>query len=147
MSNNVRSQLGFLKRDELYDSIRPYSCRYTPHDGTPRHNLTVEMVDITIHDARPLDPTIDEMGFTLTSYPTEMAYGDYNDSEKISNIYVPELEEHLRTLFQAPHVKVIDYAVRRRHPTFPISTGSEYADQQPARLVHLGASPQLFRLH
>lgn len=111
MSRSVKSQLGFLKRDKLYETVRPYSCRYTPHDGTPRHNLTVEMVDVNIHDARPLNPTIEENGFTLTSFPTEMAYQDYADGEKISSVYVPELERHLRALFQAPHVKVIDYAV------------------------------------
>ncbi|UKZ96367.1 uncharacterized protein TrAFT101_011163 [Trichoderma asperellum] len=111
MSRNVKSQLGFLKRDKLYETVRPYSCRYTPHDGTPRHNLTVEMVDVTVHDARPLNPTIEENGFTLASFPTEMAYQDYADGERISSIYVPELEKHIRALLQAPHVKVIDYAV------------------------------------
>ncbi|KAK1240219.1 hypothetical protein MKX08_007661 [Trichoderma sp. CBMAI-0020] len=96
--------------------------------------------DATIHDARPLNPTIEENGFTLTSFPTEMSYQDYADREKISTIYAPELEKHLRDLFQAPHVKVIDYAVRRRHPSFPVSTGMEYVDQQPARLVHVDFS-------
>lgn len=111
MSRDIRSQLGFLKKDVLYETARPYSCRYTPHDGTRRDNLTVEMMDVTIHDARPLNLTIEENGFTLASFPTEMTYQDYADGEKISNIYAPELEKHLRHLFQAPHVKVIDYAV------------------------------------
>lgn len=111
MSRDIRSELGFLKKDVLYDTVKPYSCRYTPQNGTTRHNLTVEMIDVTIHDARPLKPTIEENGFTLTSFATEMTYQDYADREKISTVYAPELEKHLRALFQAPHVKVIDYAV------------------------------------
>ncbi|KAL6895045.1 hypothetical protein GGI43DRAFT_424493 [Trichoderma evansii] len=140
MSRDIESQLGFVKKDVLYETVKPYSCRYTPQDDIPRHNLTVEMRDVTIHDARPLNPTIEKTGFTLTTFPTEMKYQDYTDREKIFTIYAPELEKHLRALFQAPHVKVIDYAVRRRHPMFPVSTGLEYADQQPARLVHLDFS-------
>lgn len=111
MSRDIRSELGFLKKDVFYDTVKPYSCRYTPPDGTPRHNLMVEMMDVTIHDARPLNPTLEGNGFTLSSFPTEMIYRDYADGEKVSTIYAPELEKHLRDLFQAPHVKVIDYAV------------------------------------
>lgn len=112
MSRDIRSELGFLKKDVFYDTVKPYSCRYTPPDGTPRHNLMVEMMDVTIHDARPLNPTLEGNGFTLSSFPTEMTYRDYADGEKVSTIYAPELEKHLRNLFQVPHVKVIDYAVR-----------------------------------
>ncbi|KAK5995287.1 hypothetical protein PT974_03688 [Cladobotryum mycophilum] len=140
MSRDIRSELGFLNRDELYEAIKPYSLRFTPQDGSPRHNLMVEMRDVAIYDARSLHPSMEKNGFALTSFPTKMAYKDFDDEDKISAIYALELKEHLQTLFRARHVKVIDYAVRRRHPDFPVSTGTEYADQQPARLVHLDFS-------
>ncbi|KAL6691220.1 hypothetical protein J3F84DRAFT_397749 [Trichoderma pleuroticola] len=140
MARDVKSNLGFLKRDDLYNAVKPYSCRFAPTDGLPRHNLIIETRDVVIHDARPLNPSIQENGFTLASFPTDMSYEDFTNHDKISKIYAPELEDHLKQLLQARHVKVFDYAVRRRHPDFPISTGTEYSNQQPARLVHLDFS-------
>ena len=158
MSFSVESELGFLARDITYETVKPYSLRFTPPDSSPRNNLYIEKKKVTIHDARPLHPTIEENGFSFTSFPTKMSYTDFNEHAKIESVYAPELQTHLKSLFQASHVRVIDYVVRysylhidlsksgiyresqvrRRHPDFPISTGESYKDQQPAALVHLG---------
>ena len=112
MSHDIESQLGFLARDITYDTVKPYSLRFTPPDSSPRHNLHIEEKKVTIHDARLIRPTIQENGFTFTSFPTEMRYIDFNEHGKIENVYASELETHLKSLFQARHVRVIDYVVR-----------------------------------
>ncbi|KAJ4402239.1 hypothetical protein N0V85_005349 [Neurospora sp. IMI 360204] len=114
--NPVESQLGFLKRNPIYDTVKPYSLRYDPEDGTPRQNIETEMVTVTINDARPLRPTIEQQGFALTSVPTAMTYHDFFDHDKIERVYAAELQSHLKTFFNVPHVRVIDYAVSL-HPT------------------------------
>ncbi|KAJ4142057.1 hypothetical protein NW754_014847 [Fusarium falciforme] len=108
----IKGSLNFLAREPLYDTIKPYSLRFDPPDSTPRHNLVLEPKEITIRDARPLNPTIEQHGFTLTSFPTKMDRRDFEDHVKIERVYAAELEAHLRNLFQAQHVRVIDYAVR-----------------------------------
>ncbi|KAI1425308.1 hypothetical protein F5Y12DRAFT_796024 [Xylaria sp. FL1777] len=137
MCDAVNSQLGFLARDAIYDTIKPYSLRFTPPDSSPRHNLKISMVPVRILDARPLNPTLEKHGFTLTRIPTSLVCSDFSDHTKIESIYATELQTHLKRIFHARHVRVVDYAVRRRHAEFPLSTGQEYSSQQPATLVHL----------
>lgn len=113
MSQAVQSTLGFLSRDAMYSTIKPYSLRFEPPDESPRHNLRTEERPVTIHDARPEKPTLDEHGFSLTTVPTKMSYTDYGDDEKIQGIYARKLQAHLKDLLAARHVRVIDYVVRQ----------------------------------
>ncbi|RKK89168.1 hypothetical protein BFJ68_g16773 [Fusarium oxysporum] len=145
MACDVDSELAFLARDATYDTVKPYSLRFSPPDDLPRHNLKIEKQRIRIHDARGFDPTLDRNGFLLTSLQSKMNYEDFDDEGKIGNVYAKELETHLKGVFGASQVKVIDYAVRRRHPNFPVSTGKEYRDQQPASLVHIGSVNRALR--
>lgn len=112
MAHTVECELGFLSRHTIYDTEKPYSCRFNPEDF-PRHNLHTETKKVVICDARQLGPTVEENGFALTCIPTKMHRDDFYDHEKIESVYAPELQAHLKTLFQARHVRVIDYAVRR----------------------------------
>ncbi|KAK3328634.1 hypothetical protein B0T19DRAFT_385213 [Cercophora scortea] len=137
---SITSELGFLARHAMYKTVKPYSLRFTPPESLPRQNLEIEKKEVTIHDARSLNPTLDVHGFTLTRIPTRMRYEDFRDHDKIETVYANELQSHLKNLLQAPHVRVIDYVVRRRHPEFPISTGEDYESQQPAALIHLDFS-------
>lgn len=115
MSHDVESELGFLARCEIYESVKPYSLRFDPPDSCPRQNIQIETKKVTIHDARGLQPTIAEHGFTLTSFPTKMKYQDLQEHSKIVGTYATELKNHLGLSFGAPHVRVIDYAVKDLH--------------------------------
>ncbi len=108
---DVESTLGFLARNKMYDTVKPYSLRFDPPDDSPRHNLRTEERPVLIHDARPLKPALDEHGFALTTFPTKMSYTDYADHRKIEDVYARELQTHLKQLFEARHVRVIDYVV------------------------------------
>ncbi|KAM0236963.1 hypothetical protein ACHAP5_009203 [Fusarium lateritium] len=141
MTHAVSSELTFLRRDDVYNTVKPYSLRYDPQGEIPRHNLQTEKKQVLIHDARDTNPSLEGNGFMLTSIPSKMDYEDFHDEKLIETIYANELERHLKSQFGATAVKVIDYNVRRRHPKFPVSTGEEYQHQQPANLVHIDFSP------
>ncbi|KAG8667967.1 hypothetical protein FPOAC1_012809 [Fusarium poae] len=141
MARTVNGELTFLQRHDMYDTVKPYSLRYDPPDDIPRHNLQTEKKEVQIHDARGINPSLEVNGFMLTSVSTTMKYDDFRDEKLIETVYAKELEGHIKNLFGASVVKVIDYNVRRRHPKFPISTGKEYQYQQPANLVHIDFSP------
>ena len=111
MCHALEGELGFLARDNIYDTIKPYSLRFEPPDASPRHNLHIEKHRVNINDARLIYPTIERNGFTLTSVPTTMSYKDFNDHSKIQDVYAPELQNHLKNMLQARHVRVIDYVV------------------------------------
>lgn len=112
MAHTLESELGFLCRHDIYDTEKPYSCRFEP-DDFPRHNLHTETKKVAIYDARQLNPTVEENGFELTYIPTKMCCDDFYSHDKIESVYALELQAHLKTLFQARHVRVIDYAVRK----------------------------------
>lgn len=111
MSCDIESELDFLVRAPTYDTVKPYACRFIPPESFPSHNLEIEKKGVTIRDARLLNPSLDEHGFTLTSYPTKMRYSDYSALNKIERVYAPELQAHLKDLLQAQHVKIIDSLV------------------------------------
>lgn len=48
----------------------------------------------------------------MTAIPTEMNYDDFADHETIERVYARELQDHLKKLSGAHHVRVIDYVVR-----------------------------------
>jgi len=109
-------------------------------DDIPRHNLKIDSRPLHIADARSLNTEIEKNGFTLTIIPTTLTYADFTDAKKIESTYALEVQNHLKKTFGARHARVIDYNVRRRHPTFPISEGKTYEHQQPAAFVHLDFS-------
>ncbi|KAL4939104.1 hypothetical protein BDV06DRAFT_225336 [Aspergillus oleicola] len=142
MSRDIESEIGFLARDFVYQTVKPYSLRFDPDgaDDLPRNNHKREKRNVTIKDARPLNPSIDVNGFCITRLSSSLSYEDYEDSSKIENIYVRELADSLKVFFNARHVRIIDYLVRRRDSSYPISDGEEFIHPQPAGLAHLDFS-------
>lgn len=108
----VHTEVGFLSRSPTYQTVKPYSLRYDPNDDSPRDNVEIEMRKITVRDARKFKPTIDGNGFTLTSIPSCMQYQDFENPLRIERTYVAEIQSHLKSIFNACHARVIDYAVR-----------------------------------
>jgi hypothetical protein len=141
MSHDCKSELGFLARDPIYNTVKPYSLRFDPPDSSPRNNLTVEKTEVIIHDARTLDPTIEENGFTLVSIPTEMTCKDFDQRAMIERVYAKELEACLKGLFDARHVRVIDYAVGILLP-FPGIVVDRVADNRSGGVTLTFLSPQ-----
>jgi len=140
MAHNIESQLCFLGRDPVYESEKPYSLRFDPLDDIPRHNLKINFQRVPVADARGLEATVEQNGFTLTTIPTKMRYSDFENPKAIESTYALEIQNYLKNMFRAKHARIVDYNVRRRHPTFPISTGTTYEHQQPAVFVHLDFS-------
>ncbi|KAJ4251078.1 hypothetical protein NW762_011729 [Fusarium torreyae] len=112
MTHAVNSELTFLQRDDLYNTVKPYSLRYDPPGDIPRHNLQTERKQVQIHDARDINPSLEGNGFMLTSIPSKMDYEDFRDEKLIETVYAKELEGQLKSQFGASAVKVIDYNVK-----------------------------------
>jgi len=111
MAHDIESELCFLSRDPLYETEKPYSLRFDPLDDIPRHNLKIDYRRVPIADARALNGTVERNGFTLTTIPTKMKYGDFETPKAIETTYALEVQNYLKTMFGARHARIIDYNV------------------------------------
>jgi hypothetical protein len=154
------AQMNFLERSEEYLETKPYSMRYEPENGIPQSIVKYEKHEVTIHNLRRCKERLNfaSCGFGVMSMETELNYDDFADCKKIESIYLEEVRDKLQQGFNASYVYIMDYVVcfiiiterqiaqppsdqvRRRHQSFPISTGEEYEYQQPTTLAHIGQS-------
>jgi hypothetical protein len=139
MSSTVASQTHFLKRDGLYDVEKPYSLRFTPPEGFPRANIKLERHEISIHDVRSTTKPLvfQEHGFQLLPFHSCMQYADFDDDEIVKRIYLREAANLLRDHLGVQKVQIFEHTVRKRHDTFPISTGEAYRWNQPTSIAHV----------
>ncbi|KAL1302193.1 hypothetical protein AAFC00_002623 [Neodothiora populina] len=142
MSENTKiisSQVYFLKKDPKYDTVKPYSLRFTPPAGFPRANVELEAHDITIEDVRPVvkELSLKKNGFSIMPLESSMQYEDFNDKDKVIDVYLRELSNTLRQYLGATRVQIFEHTIRKRHEIFPISTGEPYQYNQPTSMAHV----------
>ncbi|KAL6691219.1 hypothetical protein J3F84DRAFT_397748 [Trichoderma pleuroticola] len=135
----------YLDRSPLYDTEKPYSMRYLPEEDIPQSNYVkvkhpISVMSMRAPGAGPF--LIDECGFQLIELHSSLTYDEFWDNERVQNVYIEEVKETLKRELGAKHVHVLDYAVRKRHESFPISTGEEYQYDQPTALAHIDFTSQ-----
>ncbi|KAL7966594.1 hypothetical protein HDV63DRAFT_396909 [Trichoderma sp. SZMC 28014] len=109
----------YLDRVPLYNIEKPYSMRYLPEEDVPQSNYVKVKHPISARSLR-------EAGtFRI---------------EELQSVYIPEVKQALKLELGANYVHVLDYAVRKRHEGFPVSTGKEYLYDQLTALAHIGKS-------
>ncbi|KAF2110705.1 hypothetical protein BDV96DRAFT_635312 [Lophiotrema nucula] len=140
----VQSTSYFLTRDPTWDKEKPYTLRFQPVEGLeiPRTNVLRETHDVEIHDLRSETDKFDieTQGFTVIEATSRLAYKDYFDELSIKRLFYPEIETAVKKLLGATWVRVFEHTVRKRHPEFPVSTGSDYEYNQPAMMAHIDST-------
>ena len=140
MSSDVISELVFLQRDPKHETEKPYKLQYDPGNDLPRRNCVDELREgIVIHDmrAKEHDFTLDSNGFCIMKLESQLHPEDFDDDSKIREVYYSELKLLLKTKLGAKRIEILEHGVRKRHHTFPISTGKDYEYLQPTSVVHV----------
>ncbi|KAL6796425.1 hypothetical protein GGI42DRAFT_356559 [Trichoderma sp. SZMC 28013] len=70
-----------------------------------------------------------------------MTLDDFEDENKITAVYLPELSKSLKAYLDASRVQIYDFVIRKRHPTYPIHDGGYYSHPQPAAMAHIDTTP------
>lgn len=113
MAAVVRSYTHFLKRDELYDTEKPFSLRFTPPEGFPRANIKLERHDIDIRDIRANSSLrFEKDGATVVQFESKMTYEDYDNEDVVKDIYLKEVSNFLKQFLGAQHVQIFEHTVR-----------------------------------
>lgn len=151
----IEAPLNFLRPMKA----RPVSYQYDPPPGVPVRTGQYDPHAVTIHDARPLAPTLslDVEGFALLRAPS--ALESFDDEAAIRTLYYPEVERLIAEVTGAAHVVTFDHNVRsaaraargdpgirgpvdRTHNDFTVRSGHERAERE---LAARGLDPALLR--
>jgi hypothetical protein len=135
----IESSMYYLDRTSLHDVEKPYSMRYLP-EGIPQSNYKKVKCPMNAKSMRYYGVDsfrLNECGFQRIELKTKLSYDDFWDNQKVQEVYIEEVKDALKAELGAKHVHVLDYAVRKRHESFPISTGKEYEYDQPTALAHI----------
>lgn len=136
----VLGKMHFLARDPKYAHEKPYTLRYTPapESGIPQTNIARVEHPIVFHDWRGReDLRYEECGFGLAKLDEALPYDDFASSSQIEGVHAPRVLQAVRSALGAASAELVDYVVRRRHASWPVSTGEPYAFQQPASRAHI----------
>ncbi|PCH39975.1 hypothetical protein WOLCODRAFT_98070 [Wolfiporia cocos MD-104 SS10] len=112
----------------------PYQYVYDPPEGTPKNNLGTDPQPAVINDARgrESDFSIDTSGFQFVKHVS--AEKEFDDEERIQDVYYKEVEQLLRDTVGAKRVFIFDHTIRRR----PSDDGDRKALQRgPVERVHI----------
>ncbi|KAF5686955.1 methyltransferase [Fusarium circinatum] len=135
--SSVKTSMHFLQRSPKYETEKPYSLRFPPPRDLAHSNILREKHDIQVHSMRDVAGlTLEEAGLQLTTFLSSLAYEDFADGTKRIKTFLPELASHIKDLLGAAFALPID-SVRRRHITFPVSTGQEYEHEKPTNMAHI----------
>ncbi|MCJ1333294.1 hypothetical protein MMC10_009988 [Thelotrema lepadinum] len=159
----VQANIHFLAPNSQYKLERPYILRYSldgqPHsDGTiPSTNVSFQSYRVVVHDLRSSGPAglqdyeID--GVAILRFSSALSYEDFQDHNKVRQVYLEELTQHVKIRLGATQVFVIPhlietevpgsnarfalYKIRKRHVDFPQSVGKAYQYEQPASVANV----------
>jgi hypothetical protein len=151
------TSIWFLE-DGLYEKVKPYTLAFQPDVDIPRHNIKRKEVSRIILDLRGSEHefTLDRNGFMVLNFQDFLTPIAWDNKATVKQIHYPRVVAEIeRTL---PGVRclplrhqvsllvplaaviiILNYAkLRKRHASFPESTGEDYDYGQPLLAAHVG---------
>lgn len=102
------------------DGSSPFNYVETPPEGMPQRNYSEDKHDVSINDirGREFDFDMNKNAFgTISGVKSEISYDDWNDDERVKNVYYPEVEKLvLDKVPGAKKVFIFDHTIRRSDP-------------------------------
>jgi hypothetical protein len=111
----VKSEVYFLKRNALYQEEKPYSLRFNPEGNFPRSNIELESREIEVRDVRPEVEalTFNKDKFAVIPLNSKMAYDDFDNEQKVRDVYLKEVADALKTFLGASLVQVFEHTASK----------------------------------
>lgn len=116
---DISTEVYHLQDSPRYASEKPYTMRYQPEAPLASTNVVREkkVVSVTDMRGREDDYRLDKQGFMVSKLATKMTYDDYDSPDKITGVYLKELEGVLSDHFPGSDIDFVTYLVRR--PVLP----------------------------
>lgn len=107
--------MNFLEESDLFYAEKPYILAFDPPEGTPKSNMTFrEHDDILVENirGREHDMIFEKTGTAILDMATEMKREDFDDEEKVKQIYLREVGERLQAYLGATRVQIYEHLVQ-----------------------------------
>jgi hypothetical protein len=101
----------------VYDSVKPYTCRFDTEGKFPYTNIENIKQEVSITNLRPtLEQSPDSFtwnrnGFKVITIPNMMTYEDFNDDDTVRAKHIPRILLALQQELGASNIHVLDYRV------------------------------------
>ena len=161
-SKDVRTTLYYLRRDDLYHTVKPYSLEFDSKMIARSNFKTHKAKDVLIEDVRGKEHefSFNKHGWAIVEMQSAMTYNDFGYQDRVDEIYCQELSLMLLDYLKpmnisgvqifdttvSPTVSLIQsftksntpWQIRRRHLSFPFLPVDPTVQNQPAVRVHVG---------
>jgi hypothetical protein len=111
---SIETEFWFLERTERHDEEKPYKLRYDPGPDTSRTNCTnirVEGISVSNIRGREHKFTMETEGFAIAQLDSKLKPEEFDDDDKVKEIYYAELRELLGKKFGAKRVEILEHGV------------------------------------
>jgi hypothetical protein len=111
----IETEVSYVKLDPKHANEKPYTVNYDTAGTFPKTNVTNEPRKISIQDFRPfLDSrSFAEYGFSAVRLTSSLTSNDFNDAQKVTDTFYPEVQEMLSRLFpDAAKIEILEHQVR-----------------------------------
>ncbi|VUC32119.1 unnamed protein product [Clonostachys rosea] len=153
-SRTLFVSLGFLADLKRYLTEKPYFLKGTkdrPDDFTLTNILTDLYTNVPVINARGFEDTflLDTHGFQLFRHSTSMSNDDFDNDDKLEQVYFSEMETFLTTKLKAQSVRVMQSSVRERPEEFENVSHDQRSKTQrghklPLTGLHIGSRLNIF---
>lgn len=142
---SINASVCYLERLALYETEKPYMTIFDPSDlGGKMTNHKFKPKDVVIYDAQPERRTfeLDIHGFEFHRWHTELHSEDFDDEQKVLNVYYPEMRQKLVDILPKPvEVLLLTHLRRKRRPDFPRPPNEEFKFKNPVVFAHTDFTP------
>ena len=111
---SILAEIYHLQPLPRYGYEKPYTLRYVPDGDVPISNVAREKHIVEVKDLRNnvRGYSLDKHGFAILNLAFGMSHEDYNNHEKIMNVYLPTLEQELLKYLPGSTIDFVSYFVR-----------------------------------
>ena len=143
--SKVLAELNFFEPPK--DGSKAHNYMYTGPE--PQRNFSDVPHVVSIEDIRDRENefNLDKNGFQVVKAPSKTTHADFDDDERVKEVYYPEVEEILKKVTGAFKVVIFDHTIRRAIP----GQVDKPSSRGPVGRVHIDQTPwageERVRLH
>lgn len=112
--DSIHTEIDYLVKDPKHEHEKPYEIRYDTGGLIPERNMVDVTTPVVVYNFRPLQSpeSFNTYGFTSEKINCVLTPAEFDDDEKVREVYYPTIEKLLRIMFpDASDIKILEHGV------------------------------------